>query len=1211
MRALFCFLVILFSFNAAAQESPLKFRLYLIGDAGEFEDGRHPVVDGVEKMIKSNPGQNSHLIYLGDNIYPLGLPLPEDENRSSSEAILNRQLSLADQISGDLWMIPGNHDWEKGKSGGWDAVLRMEEYIEENFLDENILFVPGGGCPGPYAQELDDETVLIVFDSQWWLHSNEKPGAESDCEFKSEEEILASLSYLLAENKEKTIVFAMHHPMRSYGEHNGAFTFKDHLFPLTAAKKNLYIPLPIIGSIYPTYRTVFGDIQDIPHPKYQAMIQALDRIFDTHPNVIQVSGHEHGLFYTREKGNHYIVSGAGAKTTHIKKKNPAEFAYPSQGFAVLDFFEDHRVDLSFFDPSGQEKLYTGTLVQPYASDKEDLELFDREIPKSVSRSISEQYLAGKGHQAFLGTNYRETWAIESEFPVLDLAKEKGGLKIIKRGGGMQTRSLRLSDSLGNEFVLRSVNKYPENALPSVLRKTIAKDVVQDQISSSHPYSAMAVANLADAVGVIHTNPSIVYLPDDPLLGVYRKDFSNQLFLFEERQIARADIENYRFFSTDKMLKQLYKDNDNQVDQREVLKARLFDLWIADWDRHDDQWRWVGTKDGKDWVFVPMPRDRDQAFFVNEGVFPKIASRKWLNPKFQGFNYELKNVNGFMFNGRYFDRSFLTELDKEDWENEIDLLIEKIDNEVIENAFTDWPKEVRDKDASTIEDKLKARRSWLKEKALEYYEFLAKDVSVVGSKKNEHFDVHHYEDGRIHVTTIKITKEGEQKEVIYERIFDPGETEEIRIYGLDGEDQYHFTGKGPGSIKVRIIPGAGTNKFNDEARVWNQNTLVYRDRKTPHIDGLTKSSRNKIAPSLDYLEYNRKEFKYDKVQPLISAEFNQDDGLFLGAGVLWEKQKFKKKPYAIRQSLKANYAFKTNAFNIYYEGHAVDVVGNWDLVWDADVRTPNYVFNYFGQGNETTYDVDEREISYYRSRFNWYELSSGLQRKITESGTFTVGPHYQTFRFDPEDNIDRFITSPESGLDQDDLAETKFYTGLSGTFEFDKRNNEKIPTRGFYFRNQWKRLWGLNSASGNFTRMEAELALYWSFKYASKMVWATRFGGGKNWGDYEFFQGQILGGVNNLRSFRRYRFNGDAVFYNNTEFRLQLLNLKTFVLPATIGVIGFHDIGRVWLEGENSDSWHSTLGFGVWIAPLNQIVGTFSLGFNDEESLGFFSVGYQF
>ena len=309
MKNTILLLLLALSLTTYAQEAPHKFRLYLIGDAGEFENGSHPVIDAVEKQILKNPDQKSHILFLGDNIYPLGFPLPEEETRMEAEKIILRQLSLSQNITGNTWMIPGNHDWQKGKSGGWDAIIRVEDFIEENFSPDKVKFVPGGGCPGPLVTDLDSETLLVAFDSQWWLHANEKPGVESDCEFKTEEEILASLSYLFEENKEKTIIFAMHHPMRAYGIHNGAYTLKDHLFPLTSFNKNLYLPLPGIGSIYPIYRSWFGDIQDIPHPKYQAMIEALDKLFQTHPNVIQVSGHEHGLFYTKDLGNHYVVSG--------------------------------------------------------------------------------------------------------------------------------------------------------------------------------------------------------------------------------------------------------------------------------------------------------------------------------------------------------------------------------------------------------------------------------------------------------------------------------------------------------------------------------------------------------------------------------------------------------------------------------------------------------------------------------------------------------------------------------------------------------------------------------------------------------------------------------------------------------------------------------------------------------------------------------------
>ncbi|SHO59884.1 BamA/TamA family outer membrane protein [Algoriphagus zhangzhouensis] len=1213
MKKLISILFLLFwAIAADAQESEIKFRVYLIGDAGELENEEHPVIKHVRKQVSETPSILSHVLFLGDNIYPQGMPAIGDEDRKEAEFILKTQLDLSNNISGKIWMVPGNHDWKKGKSEGWDRVLFAEEFIEDNYPQEKVIQVPSGGCPGPYVTLLDDETLFIAFDSQWWLHQRDKPGLESDCEFKTEEEILASLNYLLEENQDKTILFAMHHPMRAYGPHNGGYSWKDHLFPLTAVSDNLYLPLPLVGSIYPLYRTWFGDIQDIPHPQYEAMIRALDQLFTKHPHVIQVSGHEHGLSYTQEGNMHYIVSGAGAKDTYIKKNNPAEFTYPKQGYAILDFYSNNQVTLQFMDPLEEEPLYESNLIERYASNAAQLKLFQRSFPETIKDTISNQYLHGKGYQLFLGSNYRETWAIPATFPVLDLAKERGGLRISKRGGGMQTRSLRLENPQGKEFVLRSINKYPENALTPALRQTIAKQVVQDQISSSHPYAALAVARLADAAEVVHTNPKIVYLPDDPLLGVYREDFGNGLYLYEEREIGpKNSSDKIEFFSTDKMLKKIRKDNDNQVNQKEVLKARLFDLWIGDWDRHDDQWRWVGEKQKGDWEFIPMPRDRDQAFFVNQGLLPKIASRKWASPKFQGFDYELKNVNGFMFNGRYFDRSFLTNLDQKDWEKALDQLDKKLTEEVIDEAFRDWPIEVQNKDKAEIKAKLLKRKAWLKEKSLEYYRFLSKDVNVVGSNKNEEFEVKHLEDGNIRVQVRKINKSGDLKQKIYDRTFSPDITDEIHLYGLEGEDQFTFLGEGSGDIKIRLVPGNGVKTLNDEADLKKKSQFIYLPDNNTLATSIGKSTRIKKAYDPDLFAYNRKEFKYDKLMPLASIEFNKDDGVFFGAGVLWEKQGFKKEPYSIRQSIKGNWAFKTNAFNLNYQGHAVDRVGKLDVVWEADVRAPDYAFNYFGQGNETTYDLDKYEIRYYRARFSWYEINAGLQAKLGEKGSLTFGPHYQVYRFDPDDNEGKFITSPESGLDQVDIDHAKFYTGLSAEVNFDNRDNIHIPSRGFQFQGRLKQNWGINEWASNFTRADAELALFWSFKYPSRVVWASRFGAGKNWGDYEYFQGHILGGMDNLRGFRRYRFNGRAVAYNNTEVRVRVLNLKTYVLPATIGVLGFHDIGRVWLDNEKSNTWHHTFGMGLWIAPLNQIVATLSLGFNEEETLPFFSFGYQF
>lgn len=788
----------------------------------------------------------------------------------------------------------------------------------------------------------------------------------------------------------------------------------------------------------------------------------------------------------------------------------------------------------------------------------------------------------------------------------------GGLDIIQRGGGMQTKSLRVQNKQGKEYVLRSVNKFPENAIPAPLRQTIAKEIVQDQISASNPYSALAVARLAEAAGIVHTNPQIVYLPDDPLLGIYRKDFGNALYLFEERETAgKIKDSKVEFFSTSKMLKELQKDNDNQVQQKDVLRARLFDLWIADWDRHDDQWRWYAQKGKNGLEFSPMPRDRDQAFFVNEGFFPKIASRKWLNPKFQGFGYDLKNVNGFMYNGRFFDRSFLNELDKKDWEKVIEDWLPRLSEDAIKEAFEDWPRTVAEKDREIIQDKLLARKNWLKEKSIEYYRFLAREVDVRGSKKDEEFQIKQLKNGKVEIEIRKINKSGKVTNRIYDRTFLPQETQEIRLYGLKGDDRFVWKGDGKREILIRIIPGEGKKTWVDSAQLSGKKDRVY----VLHKEGTSIPSANsfqiKTAPDRNYLNYDRTEFRYDKLMPLVSIEYNKDDGIFLGAGVRWEKHGFKKNPFAAYHEVSGNFAFRTAAFNIEYKGMAVDLIKKWDLVWNADVKAPNYVFNYFGAGNNSDFNQQEFNIDFYQTRFNWYELNVGLQTDLGGSGKFSIGPSYQVYRFDPDENENTFITSPSSDIDPLRLDQAKFYGGITSLIEFDRRDNVKLPTRGFYFRQETKHLQGLNASARNFTSVSGEIRLFWAFRYPSKLVWANRLGGGKNFGEYEFFQGQTLGGMNNFRGSRRYRFNGDAVVYNNLEFRLQLFNFKSPILPATVGMLGFYDIGRVWLKGEKSNTWHNSIGGGIWLAPINQFVATFSVGFTREETLPFITFGYQF
>ncbi|MBI9064511.1 MAG: hypothetical protein JEZ14_21170 [Marinilabiliaceae bacterium] len=107
--------------------------------------------------------------------------------------------------------------------------------------------------------------MMIVIDTQWWLHQYEKSsGLKDDCQCRNEDELMVLLKDLLKKYRHQHIIVAGHHPLYSIGVHGGNFQVKDHLFLFTHVNESAYIPLPVIGSIYPFYPKFIGHNQDPP-----------------------------------------------------------------------------------------------------------------------------------------------------------------------------------------------------------------------------------------------------------------------------------------------------------------------------------------------------------------------------------------------------------------------------------------------------------------------------------------------------------------------------------------------------------------------------------------------------------------------------------------------------------------------------------------------------------------------------------------------------------------------------------------------------------------------------------------------------------------------------------------------------------------------------------------------------------------------------------
>ncbi|KKL57329.1 hypothetical protein LCGC14_2236500, partial [marine sediment metagenome] len=603
------------------------------------------------------------------------------------------------------------------------------------------VFLPKKGRPGPVEIHLTNDIVLIIFDSQWWFHEFEK----SYSGIVDEADIFVQIEDAVSRNRDKKIIFAAHHPLYSVGNHGGHFPGSSILFPLVESHPALWIPLP--GFLYTGFRKYLGMGQDLANPHYKLLKEALLETFEGHSDIIYAAGHEHNLQYTKKGELHHIISGAAGISTYAAQNKKTDYAQMQKGFARLAFYDNGDTWLEMYttseDLAFRSKLYNKPLYE-----KERIEKYLSEIDYSDSTITTnpngEKYQASKLKRVFFGDNYRDEWMIPVEVPVFDFNKEKGGLEIVKKGGGGQTKSLRLENKEEKQWVLRSIEKDPSKVIPEVVKMKLAIDLAQDQMSSYLPWAALSVPRLADAAEIYHANPKVVYLTKDPRLGAYKDDVWEGMYLFEERNRGnREDVESFgrskEIISTPDMFDDLLDDHDNRMDEEHFLKCRLFDVFIGDWDRHEDQWSWAKF-DGKDkqTIYRAVPRDRDQTFFLNEGFFPWISSRKFALRINQGFDYEIDDMGGLVSQGKWLDRRFLSELTKEDWIKAAEKMQASLTDDILTNAIYDMPPQIAEvKGAETI-SKLKARREQMPEFAEEHYLIISKKVDIVGSDKREQF-----------------------------------------------------------------------------------------------------------------------------------------------------------------------------------------------------------------------------------------------------------------------------------------------------------------------------------------------------------------------------------------------------------------------------------------------------------------------------------------
>lgn len=1190
----FCFV------NSAKAQDDLQHRIIFIGDAGEI----NPFQQMLEKIASEQIVKNkTTVVYLGDNIYPKGMGLDND-SRQKTEQILKSQFAPMRAKNASVYFIPGNHDWDRMGKMGLQKIKAQWQYIQAQ-NDSLLQLVPKNGCPDPTEIPISEEVVIIAFDSEWWLFPYDKTNPDANCECQNKKEILEKFEALAYKNRHKQILLASHHPFQTNGVHGGHFTWKDHIFPLTAVSPNLYIPLPIIGSLYPLLRTtVLLNPEDLHHPDYQSMIKQIDHVFEGFPNLTHVAGHEHGLQLIENK-NLQIVSGSGAKSTLIPSKKDSPFNTSKQGFVIVDVMKDNRLVFTFHKVENKELEPFYTYERPLKQVVSQAQTFDNQSDKdSLMVQANAKYnQVGGLHRKLFGENYRQEWAASTKLPYFKISTIFGGLTPLQRGGGMQSSSLRLKDKLGKEWVIRSVNKNPDPLLPDAMRETFARDLLDDATSSQHPYSALIVPPIAEALKIPHSNPIIGIIVPDSALGIFGKVFENTLCLLEEREpLGKSD-------NSEKMLRNLQANNDNSVQTKAFLRARMLDLLLGDWDRHEDQWRWKNEGSGKDKNYTPIPRDRDQVFRVQQGILPYLAARSWIMPTLQGFGGHIETVRYAIFKTKFLNALPENQLSREEWANIAQQFTQEVTDEVLESGLKRLPADIYSIRNDKLLTALKVRRAEIPAAMDEYYRFVNQIVDINLSDRNELVSISDTPEKGLKVTVFKINHQGKVKDKLMQKTYPADLTKEIRVYLNKGKDSVIINNQSS-DIRLRII--GGNNKKAFSVLNSKHKTKLYLNEETVNFYGKTellKPKKSADSSQTAFVPVNL----YNVTMPLFDFAFNLDDGLMLGGGFKYIRQTgFRTTPFQSSHEVKFAHSFSTQAFRFRYLGAWSKIIGKADLVINANIQAPNNTQNFFGLGNDTRYD-NTLSIQYYRARFSTFQFDPTLRWRFDARNSLSLGASAQFYALNRGDNEGRLINNLAqiNTSDSTTINQKKAFVGLVLNYTTDNRNNILLPTSGGYLHTTIQAYKGMNTISESFAQFSLEMAVYKSMDKQGSIVLANRIGAGTTLGNTAFYQSFFLGGQNNLLGYRQFRFAGQHYVYNNLEMRVKVAQLGGYILPGQIGIIGFYDIGKAWVNGYDSNTIHQGVGGGLYYFPAQVLSIQLVAGNSKEGWYPYFTTGFRF
>lgn len=1186
---------------------------YLMGDAGLSPmNGMSQGLIVFHDYISEHGTKDDYALFLGDNIYPAGLPKIGHKYRGAAENMLNAQIKSVENFKGQSIFIPGNHEWY---AGGVTGVRLEEQYILEA-LGEHSFF-PENGCPLK-SIDVSESIQMIIIDTQWYLENWDRhPTINENCTIMTRERLMLELESVIKKSQGKTIVFAMHHPMYTNSSHGGQFALEKHLYPLQNK-----IPMPGLASLVAQVRSQGGvSIQDRYNELYHNLMNRLESLATENGNIIFVSGHEHTLQYIDNGNIKQIVSGSGSKTAPVNLKNHGVFSYGLWGFAVFTVFKDGSSWVQYFGSENNKPhlLFQKEVYPP--TRHYDVSTLPDTFPKHVEASIySDEETDSSVYKFLLGDRYSKVYSKPIKVPVATLDTLYGGLEVVRAGGGHPTKSLRLKTKDGKELNMRALRKNATRYLEKVLfensyitddyERTEIESLILDFYTAAHPYAFMAIPDLSDAAEIYHTNPKIFYIPKHDYLGKFNTDYGDQLYMIEERPEENyTDERNFGYAddieNTYDIIEKVREDEKYKVDENAYIRARLFDMLIGDWDRHQDQWRWARfNQENGDKLYKPIPRDRDQVFSNFDGSLLNIVNViSGSSRKLQVYDEKLEDIKWMNSAGVKLDRVLLQQSDRNVWLEQAEILKQNITDKVIENAFQKVPVEVQDSIISDIKMKLKGRRGNLKDIASRYYDYLNELVVLTGTQKNDYFEITRLGKDLTQVKISTLTDDGIGEPFI-DRIYDRNVTKELWIYGLNDDDQFVVNGKGKHMIFTRIIGGQGNDRYDIQS---GKRIKIYdhQSKENTIVDRNGAKVKFTDVYNLNVYNFEKNITKNTFITPQL--RINPDDGVLLGTSVVYTVNGFQRNPFSQQHAFDVQYAFDTHGLKLNYEGEFANFFSDWNLNIGGVYTNDSYTYNFFGFGNETVNDADDYDFN--RVKTNIYGGHFGILRRSAFGSDYGFKALFEAVEL--RDSRDRFINSVPSST-VEGYFDKHYFGALEAEYDYFAADNKINPSKGMIFKLHIGAKTNLQDFGKGFAYINSNIGFYNALTKDKTLVLKTdvraqfRFGN-----DMMFYQAANIGGESGLRAYRAERFTGKNAMVTSADVRYRFPSIKTRLLPLQITIFGGGDLGRVWMKGDFSEKWHNDYGGGLIITAAQSLSGTFNLFTGEDGSRFSFGLGFNF